>query len=74
MKAEELDRRFDDGEDVLEFFDVANLKRPGLAKRPVNIDLPQWMLDALEKEAQGLGVAGSLGIGVIDLILYFKRS
>jgi len=57
MKAEELDRRFDDGEDVLEFFDVANLKRPGLAKRPVNIDLPQWMLDALEKEAQVLGVS-----------------
>jgi len=57
MKAEELDRQFDDGEDVLEFFDVANLKRPGLAKRPVNIDLPQWMLDALEKEAQGLGVS-----------------
>jgi hypothetical protein len=57
MKAEELDRRFDDGEDVLAFFDVANLKRPGLAKRPVNIDLPEWMLDALEKEAQGLGVS-----------------
>ena len=57
MKAEELDRQFDNGEDVLEFFDVANLQRPGLAKRPVNIDLPQWMLDALEKEAQGLGVS-----------------
>ncbi len=47
MKAEELDRRFDDGEDVLEFFDVANLKRPDLAKSSVKIDLPQWMLDAL---------------------------
>jgi hypothetical protein len=57
MKAEELDRRFDDGEDVLEFFDVANLKRPDLAKSSVKIDLPQWMLDALEKEAQGLGVS-----------------
>jgi len=57
MKAEELDRRFDDGEDVLEFFDVANLKRPGLAKNSVKIDLPQWMLDALEKEAQGLGIS-----------------
>jgi len=57
MKSEELDRQFDDGKDVLEFFDVANLKRPGLAKRPVNIDLPQWMLDALEKEAQGLGIS-----------------
>jgi hypothetical protein len=57
MKAEELDRQFDDGKDVLEFFDVANLQRPGLAKRPVNIDLSQWMLDTLEKEAQGLGVS-----------------
>ena len=57
MKAEELDRRFDDGEDVLEFFDVANLKRPDLAKISIKIDLPQWMLDALEKEAQGLGIS-----------------
>lgn len=57
MKAEELERRFDDGEDVLEFFDLANLKRPGLEKQPVKIDLPQWMLEALEKEAQQLGIA-----------------
>jgi hypothetical protein len=57
MKAEELERRFDDGEDVLEFFDLANLKRPGLEKKPVKIDLPQWMLEALEKEAQQLGIS-----------------
>jgi hypothetical protein len=57
MKAEELERRFDDDEDILEFFDPANLKRPGLAKQPVKIDLPQWMLEALEKEAQQLGIS-----------------
>jgi hypothetical protein len=57
MKAEELERRFDDGEDVLEFFDLANLKRPGLEKKAVKIDLPQWMLEALEKEAQQLGIS-----------------
>jgi hypothetical protein len=57
MKAEELERRFDDGEDVLEFFDLANLKRPGLEKQPVKIDLPQWILEALEKEAQQLGIS-----------------
>ena len=57
MKAEELERRFDDGEDVLEFFDLANLKRPGLEKKPVKIDLPQWMLEVLEKEAQQLGIS-----------------
>jgi hypothetical protein len=57
MKAEELERQFDDDEDILEFFDLANLKRPGLAKQPVKIDLPQWMLEALEKEAQQLGIS-----------------
>jgi hypothetical protein len=57
MKAEELERRFDDGEDVLEFFDLANLKRPGLEKKAVKIDLPQWILEALEKEAQQLGIS-----------------
>lgn len=57
MKAEELERRFDDGEDVLKFFDLANLKRPGLEKKAVKIDLPQWMLEALEKEAQQLGIS-----------------
>ena len=57
MKAEELEQRFDDGEDVLEFFDLANLKRPGLEKKAVKIDLPQWILEALEKEAQQLGIS-----------------
>ena len=57
MKAKELERRFDEGEDVLEFFDLANLKRPGLEKKPVKIDLPQWMLEALETEAQHLGIS-----------------
>lgn len=57
MKAEELERRFDEGEDVLEFFDLANLKRPALEKKPVKIDLPQWILEALEKEAQQLGIS-----------------
>ena len=57
MKAEELERRFDNGEDVLEFFDLANLKRHGLEKKPIKIDLPQWMLEALEKEAQNLGIS-----------------
>lgn len=30
MKAEELDRKFDDGEEVLEYFDLSLIKRPGL--------------------------------------------
>jgi hypothetical protein len=56
MKAEELDRKFDDGEEVLEHFDPSTLKRPGLEAKRVNVDFPQWMVDALDKEAKHLGV------------------
>jgi hypothetical protein len=56
MKAEELDRLFDEGEDILEYFDLSSLKRPGLETKRVNVDFPQWMIDALDKEAQRLSV------------------
>ena len=56
MKAEDLDRKFDDGEDVLEHFDLSTLKRPGLEAKRVNVDFPQWMVDALDKEAHRLGI------------------
>lgn len=40
MKAEVLDRLFDEGEDVLEHFDLSSLKRPGLETKRVNVDFP----------------------------------
>ncbi len=56
MKAEELDQKFDDGEDVLEHFDLSSLKRPGLEIKRVNVDFPQWMVDSLDHEATRLGI------------------
>ena len=56
MKAEELDQKFDDGEDILDYFDRSTLKRPGLKPQQINVDFPQWMLDALDQEAKRLGV------------------
>lgn len=57
MKAEELDRLFDEGkEDVLEYFDLSTAKRPALEKTKIDLDLPQWMIIALDKEAQRLGI------------------
>jgi hypothetical protein len=41
MKAEELDERFDNGEDVLDLFDLATLKRPALETQSVSVNLPQ---------------------------------
>ena len=36
MKAEELDEKFDSNENILEFFDLSTLKRPGLENQQVN--------------------------------------
>ncbi len=41
MQAEELDKKFDDGEDVLDLFDLSTLKRPALETQTVSINLPQ---------------------------------
>jgi hypothetical protein len=36
MKAEELDQKFDDGEEILQYFDLNNINRPGLEVKQVN--------------------------------------
>lgn len=56
MNAKELDQKFDDGDDVLEYFDLTTLKRPGLETQRIEIDFPQWMVEALDREAQRLGI------------------
>jgi hypothetical protein len=55
-KAEDFDRRFDEGEDVSSDLDLAKRRRPALESRRVNVDLPSWMVDALDREAKRLGV------------------
>lgn len=56
ITAEEFDRRFDRGEDVSEFLDWSKARRPGLAPRRVNVDLPEWMIAELDKQASLIGV------------------
>jgi hypothetical protein len=56
MKAEELDRKFDNGDEVLGHFDISTMKRLGLEINHIVIDFPQWMLEAIDREAQRLGI------------------
>ena len=56
ITAEELDEKFDNGEDVSEYFDWSKARRPNLEARRVNVDFPAWMVDRLDKEARHLGV------------------
>ncbi len=56
MKAKEFDKKFDDGEDILEYLDIEKARRPGLEQKRVNVDFPKWMIKSLDREAKRLGV------------------
>jgi len=56
ITAEELDRRFDEGEDISGYLDWSKATRPGLEQRRVNVDLPNWMIASLDSEAKRVGV------------------
>jgi len=56
MKAEELDKKFDAGEDVLEYFDTENIERPNEKQKRINVEFPIWMLDGLDRKAKHMGI------------------
>ena len=56
MKAKDLDKKFDDGESIVEHLDLAEAKRPNQEQKRVNVDFPRWMIQSLDKEARRLGV------------------
>ena len=56
MKAKEFDKKFDDGEDVLKYLDLAKARRVEQEQKRVNVDFPIWMIHSLDKEARRLGI------------------
>ena len=56
MKAKQLDKKFDDGEDITKYLDVSKAHRPEQEQRRVNVDFPVWMIHSLDKKAKRLGV------------------
>ena len=56
MKATDLDRRFDAGENITKVLDLARAQRTNQKQKRVNIDFPSWMIHSLDKEADRLGV------------------
>lgn len=57
MKAKEFDEYFDKGGDIEAYVDLAGATRPNRKTQRVNVDFPAWMVDALDKEAEHLGVS-----------------
>lgn len=56
ITAEELDRRFDENEDIGKYLDWSRATRPGLEQKRMNVDLPIWMISTLDREAKRVGV------------------
>ncbi len=56
ITANELDRRFDEGEVIRMYLDWSKATRPGLEQKRVNVDLPVWMINSLDREAKRVGV------------------
>ena len=57
MKAKDFDKKFDAGEDVVEYLDLSKAVRPGLTNRRVNVDFPEWMITFLDKKARRIGIS-----------------
>jgi len=56
MKANELDKMFDAGEDISQYLDTTKALRPLQDKKQVNVDFPLWMIQEIDKEAKRIGV------------------
>ena len=55
MKAKELEKKFDNNEDITKYLDVSKARRPVQEQKRVNVDFPTWMIHSLDKEAKRLG-------------------
>ena len=60
IKTEDFDRAFDDGEDIMDYIDTSAVRvvRPkSTSVKRVNVDFPEWMVNALDREADRLAVS-----------------
>ncbi len=62
ITAKEFDEKFDNGEDIKEYLDFSKAKKLKDVKklktetRKVNVDFPEWIIEALDQEAKKIGV------------------
>lgn len=61
LTAEQIDKKFDDGEDVLEYFDLENpqVNTPlrSIEQKRVTLTMPEWMIQGLDKRAADLAIS-----------------
>lgn len=55
--AQNLEAKFAGGADVMDYFDVSRAVRLNHAKARVNVDLPKWMIQRIDRVAGRNGIA-----------------
>jgi len=65
ISAEELDRRFDEGEDITEYLDLSSGRHINKEAKRVNVDFPAWMVEALDRESSRIGITRQAFIKVV---------
>ena len=56
MKANEFDKKFDNGAEIINALVLFKAKRPMLGQKRANVDFPIWMIKSMDREANRLGV------------------
>jgi len=57
MKAKDFDRKFDEGtEDIVDDLDHSTARRVNQERKRINVDLPVWVVESLDREAARIGV------------------
>lgn len=56
LKAEAFDRKFDDEDDIINHLNLSKARRINIEPKRVNVDFPTWVVEALDRQAQTLGV------------------
>ena len=57
MKAQEFDKKFDEGkEDITDDLDLASARRVNQKQKRINVDFPSWVVESLDREAARIGV------------------
>jgi hypothetical protein len=54
--SENLESKFERGEDVLDYFDLDKASRPLLEKERINLDIPHWMIVKIDRIARRKGL------------------
>jgi predicted DNA binding CopG/RHH family protein len=57
ITAKDLEERFDNEEDVLQFFDTTKAEVREPKTQRVNVDFPEWIVRRLDDEASRLGIS-----------------